>query len=192
MPQISTNEFKAGVKIELEGQPYTIVTNEFVKPGKGQSFNRVRIKHLITGRVIERTFKSGDKADLADVTETNMRLLYREADGVTFMDDNSFEQIKIPMESLGNTVQWLLDDVLYGIVSYNGVPVNVEPPTFMEMRIVDTAPGDRGNTASGRVLKPATTETGAKIQVPIFISQDELIKVDTRTGEYVSRVSESK
>lgn len=192
MPQISTNEFKAGIKIELEGQPYTIVSNEFVKPGKGQSFNRVRIKHLITGRVIERTFKSGDKAELADVTETNMRLLYREADGVTFMDDNSFEQIKIPMESLGDTVQWLLDDVLYGIVSYNGVPVNIEPPTFMEMRIVDTAPGDRGNTASGRVLKPATTETGAKIQVPIFVNQDELIKVDTRTGEYVSRVSESK
>lgn len=192
MAQISTNEFKAGLKIESEGQPYTIVSNEFVKPGKGQSFNRVRIKHLMTGRVIERTLKSGDKVDLADVAESNMRMLYKETDGAVFMDDNSFEQIKIPLSNLGDTEQWLMEDILYGIVFYKGVPVTVEPPTFMEMRITETAPGDRGNTASGRVLKPAVTQTGAKIQVPIFISQDELIKVDTRTGEYVSRVSESK
>lgn len=187
--QISTNEFRAGVKVEIEGQPYTIVSNEFVKPGKGQAFNRVRIKHLITGRVIERTFKSGDKVDLADVAESNMRMLYKEADGAVFMDETSFEQIKIPLQNLGETEQWLMEDVLYAIVFYKGVPVTVEPPTFMEMRIVETAPGDRGNTASGRVLKPAITQSGAKIQVPIFINQDEIIKVDTRTGEYVSRVT---
>ncbi len=192
MAQVSTNEFKSGMKIEVEGQPYTIVTNEFVKPGKGQSFNRVRIKHLTTGRVIERTFKSGDKADLADVAESNMRMLYKEADGVVFMDDNTFEQITIPLANLGDTQQWLMEDILYGIVFYKGVPVTVEPPTFMEMRITETAPGDRGNTASGRVLKPAVTQSGAKIQVPIFVNQDEMIRVDTRTGEYVSRVSESK
>ena len=190
--QVSTNEFKAGVKIELEGQPYAIVTNEFVKPGKGQSFNRVRIKHLITGRLIEKTFKSGDKVDLADISETNMRMLYKEADGAVFMDEISFEQIKIPTENLTNTEQWLMDDILYAVVFYNGQPVTVEPPTFMEMRITETAPGDRGNTASGRVLKPAVLQSGAKIQVPIFIDEGELIKVDTRTGEYVSRVNESK
>ena len=190
--QVSTNEFKAGVKIELEGQPYAIVTNEFVKPGKGQSFNRVRIKHLITGRLIEKTFKSGDKVDLADISETNMRMLYKEAVGAVFMDEISFEQIKIPTENLTNTEQWLMDDILYAVVFYNGQPVTVEPPTFMEMRITETAPGDRGNTASGRVLKPAVLQSGAKIQVPIFIDEGELIKVDTRTGEYVSRVNESK
>ena len=190
--QVSTNEFKAGVKIELEGQPYAIVTNEFVKPGKGQSFNRVRIKHLITGRLIEKTFKSGDKVDLADISETNMRMLYKEADGAVFMDEISFEQIKIPTENLTNTEQWLMDDILYAVVFYNGQPVTVEPPTFMEMRITETAPGDRGNTASGRVLKPAVLQSGAKIQVPIYIDEGELIKVDTRTGEYVSRVNESK
>lgn len=189
MAQISTNEFRAGVKVEIEGQPYTIVSNEFVKPGKGQAFNRVRIKHLITGRVIERTFKSGDKVDLADVEEMSMRMLYKEADGAVFMNENNFEQIKIPLESIGDTEQWLLEDVLYAIVFYKGAPVTVEPPTFMEMRIVETAPGDRGNTASGRVLKPAITQSGAKIQVPIFIDQEEVVKVDTRTGEYVSRVT---
>lgn len=189
MPQVSTNEFKAGMKVEVEGQPYLIVTTEFYKPGKGQAFNRVRLKHLLSGRTIERTFKSGDKVDVADVNEAQMRMLYKEADGVVFMDETSFEQIKIPNDNLGDTMQWLIDDLVYEILFYRGSPVAVEPPTFMEMKIVDTAPGDRGNTASGRVLKPAVTSSGAKVQVPIFVEQGEMIKIDTRTGEYVSRVS---
>lgn len=189
MAQISTNEFKGGVKVVVEGQPYTIVSNEFVKPGKGQSFNRVRLKHLMTGRVIERTFKSGDKVDLADVVETQMRMLYKEADGIVFMDDNTFEQLKISLANIGDTAQWLMEDRLYEVIFYNGQPVSVEPPTFMEMRVVETSPGVRGDTASGRVMKPAITESGAKVQIPIFVEQDEIIKIDTRTGEYVSRVS---
>lgn len=189
MAQISTNEMRGGIKIEVEGQPYTIVSNEFVKPGKGQAFNRVRLKHLKSGRVIERTFKSGEKVDLADVAETQMRMLYKESDGVVFMDDNTFEQVKISDEGIGETSQWLMEDHLYEIIFYRGTPISVEPPTFMEMEIVDTAPGDRGNTASGRVLKPALTKSGAKIQVPIFIDQGEIVKIDTRTGEYVSRVN---
>lgn len=189
MPQISTNEFRPGIKIEFENQPYTIVTNEFVKPGKGQSFNRVRIKHLITGRVIEKTLKSGEKVEVADVIESNMRLLYKEGENAVFMDDVSFEQIAIPIENIGDTAQWLIEDLLYGIVFYRGTPVTVEPPTFMEMKITETAPGDRGNTASGRVLKPAITQSGAKVQIPIFVSEGEIVKIDTRTGEYVSRVS---
>lgn len=189
MAQISTNEFKAGFKVEVDGQPYTIVTNEFVKPGKGQAFNRVRLKHLMTGRTIERTFKSGDKVDVADVVESDMRMLYKEADGVIFMDDASFEQIKIPTTSIGDTEQWLLEDFVYEVIFYKGQPVTVVPPTFMEMLIVETSPGVRGDTASGRVLKPAVVASGAKVQVPIFVEQGEKIKVDTRTGEYVSRVS---
>jgi elongation factor P len=188
MAQISTNEFKAGVKIESDGHPYTIISNEFVKPGKGQSFNRVRLKHLLTGRTIERTFKSGDKCEIADVVETEMRMLYKEADGIVFMDESSFEQIKIPAEQIGDTIQWLMEDLIYEIIIYRGVPVTVEPPIFMEMTITETTPGERGDT-SGRVLKPATTESGAKIQVPIFVKQGERIKIDTRTGEYVSRVN---
>jgi elongation factor P len=189
MAQVSTNEFRAGMKVEVEGQPYTIVSNEFVKPGKGQAFNRVRLKSLLTSRTIERTFKSGDKVEVADVNEIQMRMLYKEADGVIFMDESTFEQTKITNDHIGDTSQWLMEDLLYEVVFYKNEPVSIEPPTFMEMRIVETAPGDRGNTASGRVLKPAITESGAKIQVPIFVEQDEIVKIDTRTGEYVSRVS---
>lgn len=189
MAQIGTSEFRSGLKIVVEGQPYTIVTNQFVKPGKGQAFNRVRMKHLITGRVIEKTFKSGDTVEQADVNETQMRLLYMDNTGATFMDDESFEQVMISFEKIADVKQWLIDDVIYGIVFYKGEPVSIEPPTFMELEISETAPGVRGDTASGRVMKPATMATGAIVQVPIFIEQGELIKVDTRTGEYVSRVS---
>lgn len=190
MAQISTIDLRGGMKVEVEGQPYTVVSNEFVKPGKGQSFNRIRLKHLLANRTIERTFKTGEKVDVADVVETNMRMLYKEADGVVFMDDNTFEQTKINNESIGESMQWLIDDQVYGIIIYKGQPVTVEPPTFMEMVVTETNPGDRGNTASGRVLKPAILESGAKVQIPIFVDQGEKIKVDTRTGEYVSRVSE--
>src|SRR5262245_57782811 len=112
MAQISTNELRAGVKVEIEGQPYVIVTNEFVKPGKGQDFNRVRLKHILTGRTIDRTFKSGDKLDVADVVETNMRLLYKEPDGIVFMDDKTFEQVKISNERISDAMQWMLEDLV--------------------------------------------------------------------------------
>ncbi|MBY0530098.1 MAG: elongation factor P [Rhabdochlamydiaceae bacterium] len=188
MAQISTGDVRGGAKVEIEGEPYTVVSNEFVKPGKGQPFNRIKVKHLKTGRVVEKTFKSGEKVELADVEENKMRMLYKESDGVVFMDDNSFEQITIPLTLIGDKDQWLMEETLYDVVFYKGLPIDLNPPTFMEMKIVDTTPGVRGDTASGRVLKPAITESGAKIQVPIFIEEGEKVKVDTRTGEYVSRV----
>lgn len=188
MAQISTSEIRAGVKVEVEGQPYNVVSNEFVKPGKGQAFNRIKIKHLTTGRVVERTFKSGEKLDVADVEEMNMRMLYRESDGVVFMDDTSYEQVKILTTLLGDIDQWLKEDLVYGVIFYKGNPIAVEPPTFLDLLITETSPGVRGDTASGRVMKPAVVETGAKVQVPIFVEQGEKIRVDTRTGEYVSRV----
>lgn len=188
MAYISTNEFKGGIKVEMDGQPYTIVTNEFVKPGKGQAFNRVKLKHLVTGRVIEKTFKSGEKLDLADIVDAKMRMLYKELDGVVFMDDNTFEQVTISTAQLADVSQWLKEDLVYDVIFYKGVPITVEPPTFLELVITETAPGDRGNTASGRVMKPAILETGAQILVPIFVNQDDKIRVDTRTSEYVSRV----
>jgi elongation factor P len=187
MAQVSTNEFRSGIKVEIDGEPYTMVSNEFVKPGKGQPFNRTKLKHLMTGRVIERTFKSGEKLELADVEENKMRLLYTDQDSATFMDDTSFDQIQIPLSLIGDNQQWLMEELIYSIVFYKGQAIDVIPPTFMEMKVTETAPGLRGDT-SGRVLKAAVTENGAKIQVPIFVEEGDKIKVDTRTGEYVSRV----
>lgn len=187
MVQIATNEFKAGLKVEVDGEPYLIVNNEIVVPGKGTPFNRVKLKHLKTGRVIERTFKSGEKLELADVEELKLRLLYKDPSGAVLMNESNFEQYTIPYSVIGEKECWLMEQVEYSIVYYKGEPIDFIPPTFMEMTITETAPGLRGDT-SGRVLKPATTETGAVVKVPIFIGEGEKIKVDTRTGEYVSRV----
>jgi len=188
MAQIGTSDLKVGFKVEFEGEPFTVVGTEFVKPGKGQPFNRIKLKHLMTGRVVERTFKSGEKVDIADVEENKMRMLYKESDAAIFMDDKSFEQITIPLKIIGDKAQWLMEEVVYDIVYYKGVAIDVNPPTFMEIKIVETAPGVRGDTASGRVQKPALLESGAKVQVPIFVEEGDKIKVDTRTCEYVSRV----
>lgn len=187
MSQISTNEFKGGVKIEIEAQPYVIISNEFVKPGKGQAFNRVRLKNLLNGRTIDRTFKSGDKVDLADVVEASMRMLYKSGRDFVFMDDDTFEQLTIDEERIGQCEQWMKEDLLYSIILYKGETVSIEPPIFMELKVTQTDPGIRGDTATGRVMKPAELETGAKIQIPIFVEEGEIIKVDTRTSEYVSR-----
>lgn len=189
MVQIGTSDFRAGMKVEVDGQPYTMVSVQFVKPGKGQAFTRVKLKHLISARTIERTFKSGETVEEADVKDAKMRLLYIDGEGATFMDDVSYEQMTIPSDKIEDVKQWLQEDAMYSLVFYKGEPTTVEPPTFMELEITETSPGVRGDTASGRVLKPATLTTGAVVQVPIFIDQGEIIKVDTRTGEYVSRVN---
>ena len=187
MTQVSTNELRVGMKVELDREPYLVLANEFVKPGKGQAFNRIKLKNMMTGRVVERTIKSGDKLDLADVEETEVRFLYKDADGAVFMDEKTFDQITINKDLLGDKEQWLKEEILYHVIFYKGSPIELIPPTFMEMTIVETAPGLRGDT-SGRVLKPAITDTGAKVQVPIFIEEGEKIKIDTRTCEYVSRI----
>jgi len=189
MSTLSTNEIRVGMKVEVDKEPWLIISNEFVKPGKGNAFNRIKMKNMVTGRVVERTYKSGDKLDIADIEETQMRFLYKEADGAVFMDDKTFDQITISNEIIGNNQQWLMEELLYHVVFYKGDVIELVPPTFMEMKITETSPGVRGDT-SGRVLKPATTETGAKIQVPIFVEEGEKVKVDTRTGEYVSRAND--
>ena len=188
MASITTNDLRIGMKVEVDKEPYLIVINEFVKPGKGQAFNRIKMKNMINGRVIERTYKSGDKLDLADIEETQMRFLYKEPDGSVFMDEKTFDQISISNEIIGNNQQWLMEETIFQVIFYKGAVIEIVPPTFMEMLVTETAPGVRGDT-SGRVLKPATTETGAKIQIPIFVEEGEKIKVDTRTCEYVSRAT---
>ncbi len=188
MATVTTNEVRVGMKVEVDKEPYLILINEFVKPGKGQAFNRIKMKNMINGRVIERTYKSGEKLDLADIEEKSMRFLYKEQDGAVFMDEKTFDQITIPNDIIGDNQQWLMEEIVFQVVFYKGDVIEITPPTFMEMIIKETAPGVRGDT-SGRVLKPAITETGAKIQIPIFVDEGEKVKIDTRTGEYVSRAS---
>lgn len=187
MASVDVNDIRGGNKVEIDKEPYVVVSAQFVKPGKGQAFTKAKVRHLLTGRILERNFRSGEKLDIADVEERKMRLLYTEQDDAIFMDDNTFDQINVPMDTIGDNAKWLKDDTLYDLVFYNGAVVDITPPTFMELVITQTDPGLRGDTASGRVMKPATLETGAQVQVPIFIEQDERIKVDTRTAEYVSR-----
>lgn len=187
MAQVSTNDLKQGMKVEIDQQPYAVVSLQFVKPGKGQAFTRTKIKNLLTGRVIEKTYRSGEKLEIADVEESEMRMLYQDSGNAVFMDDTTFEQIEVPISQMGDVAQWLMDDQKYAIIFYKQNPINIDPPTFMDLEITETDPGVRGDTASGRVMKPAVLESGAKIQVPIFIEQGERVKVDTRTADYVSR-----
>jgi elongation factor P len=185
----STNEFKGGLKIMLDGDPYSIIENEFVKPGKGQAFNRVRIRNLKTGRVIERTFKSGDTVEAADVVETNMQYLYNDGEQWHFMHPETFEQLTADATAVGDAAKWIKEQDVCIVTLWNGVPLGVAPPNFVVLSIVETDPGVRGDTSGGGG-KPATLETGAVVRVPLFVQTGELIKVDTRTGEYVSRVKE--
>ncbi|MCK7582949.1 MAG: elongation factor P [Chromatiales bacterium] len=185
----STNEFKGGLKIMLDGDPYSIVENEFVKPGKGQAFNRVRIRNLKTGRVIEKTFKSGDTVEAADVHDTDMQYLYNDGEEWHFMHQESFEQMTAGAAAVGEAAKWIKENDICKVTLWNGAPLSVEPPNFVVLKITETDPGVRGDTSGGGG-KPATLETGAVVRVPLFVQTDELVKVDTRTGEYVSRVKE--
>jgi elongation factor P len=186
MSSYGTNEFRSGLKIILDGDPYVIVENEFVKPGKGQAFNRVRIRNLKTGRVLERNFRSGESVEAADVVETEMQYLYNDGDFWHFMVPDTFEQFTAGKEAMGDTALWLKDGTSCTVMLWNGVPLNVSPPPHVELAIVETDPGVRGDTATGG-QKPAKLETGAVVKVPLFINQGEVIRVDTRTGEYLSR-----
>jgi len=187
MVQIGVSELKMGVKIEIDGEPYNIINVEFTKPGKGQAFTRTKLKHLVSGRVVEKTYRSNDKLYLADVEETQMRMLYREGGGIVFMDDKTYDQITVPLVVFNEKQHYMIEDVVYDVIFYKGNVIDVIPPIFLHMTIVDSPPGIRGDT-SGRVLKPAVTNTGVTIQVPIFIDVGEVVKIDTRTGEYVSRI----
>jgi elongation factor P len=187
MGSYNTNEFRAGLKIILDGDPFAIVENEFVKPGKGQAFNRVRIRNLKTGRVVDRTFKSGDTAEAADVVDVPMQYLYNDGEFWHFMVPESFEQYAADKNVVGDAAQWLKAEDTCTITLWNNVPLDMMPPTFVELTVTQTDPGLRGDTATGGT-KPATLETGAVVRVPLFLEEGTIIKVDTRTGEYVSRV----
>ncbi|ANF57327.1 elongation factor P [Halotalea alkalilenta] len=187
MASYSTNEFKAGLKVMLDGDPCSIVENEFVKPGKGQAFNRVRLRNLMTGRVWERTFKSGESLEGADVVDLDMEYLYTDGEMWHFMKtDGSFEQFAADKKAIGDNEKWLKEQVKYIITLWNDNPISVTPPNFIELEVIETDPGLKGDTAQGG-SKPAKLSTGAVVRVPLFINQGEVLKVDTRTGDYVSR-----
>ncbi|MFW5443259.1 MAG: elongation factor P [Methylococcaceae bacterium] len=189
MAKYSTNEFKAGLKIMLDADPCSIIENEFIKPGKGQAFNRVKIRNLKTGRVIERTFKSGESVESADVVEIDTQFLYSDGEFWHFMEPDTFEQYQADKNAVADTVKWLKEQDVCTMTLWNDSPLTIAPPNFVELSVADTDPGLKGDTSGGGG-KPATMETGAVVRVPLFIQIGEMIKVDTRTGEYVSRVKE--
>lgn len=189
MSTYSTNEFRSGLKILLDGDPYTIVENEFVKPGKGQAFNRVKIKNLKNSRVIEKTFKSGDTVEAADISELEMQFLYSDGTLWHFMDPKSYEQYEVNANTLGDSKNWLQDQDMCTVLLWNGAVLSVVAANFVNLKIIETDPGLRGDTSGGG-NKPAIVETGATVKIPLFVQTDDIIKIDTRTGEYVSRVKD--
>ena len=189
MSSYSTNEFKSGLKVMYEGDPCSIIENEFVKPGKGQAFNRVKLRNLKTGRVIEKTFKSGDSLEGADVNDVEVQYLYSDGSQWYFMDQSTYEQYATNEPLVALAKQWLKAQDVCILTLWNGIPISIIPPNFVILRIVHTEPGVRGDT-TGRAEKPATLETGAVVRVPLFVENGELIKVDTRNSEYVSRIKE--
>jgi elongation factor P len=191
MASYSTNEFRGGLKVLLDGDPCIILDNELVKPGKGQAFNRVKLRNLMTNRVWERTFKSGESLEAADVMDQDMEYLYTDGEFWHFMlTDGSFEQYPADAKAVGDTLKWLKEQDVYTVTLYNGAPLTITPPNFVELEVVETDPGMKGDTAQGG-SKPATLSTGAVVSVPLFITIGEVLKVDTRSGEYMNRVKSS-
>ncbi|GAB4170168.1 MAG: elongation factor P [Wenzhouxiangellaceae bacterium] len=189
MASYSANELKNGLKVLLDGEPHNIVDTEFVKPGKGQAFTRVKVRNLRTGRVVEKTFKSNESIEGADVFEKEVDFLYSDGEFWHFMDPNSFEQLAADANAVGDAAKWIKDGDRCMITLFNGTPIGVVPPNFVELRVVRTDPGVRGDTSGGGG-KPAELETGAVVRVPLFINEGEVLRIDTRSGEYVARVKE--
>lgn len=189
MSQYGLNEIRSGMKLIIDGDPCVVVDNEFVKPGKGQAFNRLRYRNLKTGRVIERTYKSGDSIPSADVTEIDAQFLYSDGNEWHFMAQDTYEQYAVHEAEVSEAKLWLKEQSDCKVTLWNGTPILIVPPTFVNLTIVETDPGLKGDTSGGGG-KPAKLETGAVVRVPLFVQEGEVIKVDTRSGEYVSRAKE--
>ncbi len=184
---VSTSDFRNGLKIVLDGEPFVIREFQHVKPGKGGAFVRTKVKNLRTGQVLDRRFRAGERVELADVEERTMQYLYQDGDQYVFMDQDTYDQVHLDRSVLGDAVNFLKENIEVQVLFWNGKPINVELPAFIEATVTRTDPGVKGDTASG-ATKPATLETGAVVQVPLFIKEGETIRVDTRSGSYVERV----
>ena len=187
MASYGMNDVKNGMKILVNNEPSVITDTEYVKPGKGQAFTRVKYRNIKSGRVVELTMKATDSLEVADVLDTDMQYLYSDGEYWHFMNQETFEQVQADKAGMAGAEKWLKGEEQCVVTLYNGTPIQVTPPNFVELKIVETDPGVKGDTA-GTGGKPATLETGAVVRVPLFVGQDEVIKVDTRSGEYVSRV----
>jgi elongation factor P len=184
---IATSEFKNGLKIEIDGVPYTIVYFQHVKPGKGGAFVRTKIKNLKNGKVVDKTFRAGEKVDQPDVEDRKMQYLYSDGESLIFMDTNTYDQFPFSKEQVGDALKYLTENLDVDVLFWNGKPINIELPPFIEAPIIRCDPGMKGDTAQGGT-KPATVETGAVVMVPLFLKEGERIRIDTRSGEYVERV----
>ena len=182
-----TSEFRKGLKIEMEGKPYEIIDFLHVKPGKGGAFVRTKLRNMLNGRVVDRTFRSGEKVDTPDLRERQMQYLYKEGNNYCLMDNETYEQIYLPEDQIGESTLFMTENETVNVVFFNEKPIGIELPIFVQLSVADTEPGVKGDTAS-KATKPATLETGAVMPVPIFINVGDRIKVDTRTGSYVERV----
>lgn len=187
MASYGLNDVKNGLKVMMDGDPYAIVDCDFIKPGKGQAFTRVKMRNLKNGRVVEKTLKASEALEGADVMDTDMQFLYTDGEFWHFMEPTTFEQHQADKAAVGDAAQWLKGEEDCVVTLWNGTPLSVTPPNFVELKITETDPGVRGDTSGGGG-KPATLETGAVVRVPLFVNQEEIIRVDTRSGEYVSRV----
>jgi elongation factor P len=182
-----TSDIRKGLKIMMDGAPYTVVEFQFVKPGKGAAFTRTKVKNLLTGAVLERNFRSGEKFEPANVETKTMQYLYKEADSFVFMDTSTYDQVQIPETTIGDSSDFMPENINVEVLFFKERAVGVTLPNFIEQPIVSTEPGFRGDTATGST-KPAKISTGASINVPLFISEGDIVKIDTRTGEYLERV----
>lgn len=185
---MDTSDIRKGLKMMMDGNPYIVVDFQFVKPGKGQAFTRLKIKNMATGATLERTLKSGEKIEPADVEEKKLQYIYPDGEDYVFMDAATGEQITVPGDKVGEDAQWMSDGLLVDVTLFKGAPIGVELPAHVTLQIVSSEPGVKGDTASG-ASKPATLSTGATVNVPLFVSEGEWVKIDTREGVYLERVN---
>lgn len=189
MTTTDTSQLKNGLKIEIDNNPFTVIYFQHVKPGKGGAFVRTKIKNLLNGRVLDRTFRSGEKLEIADIAENKMQYLYHDGENLVFMDEETFEQIPISPEVIGDQIEFMLENMSVSVLFWKGNPVNIQLPNYVEAKVVQSDPGIKGDTSSG-ASKPATLECGATINVPLFIKEGDILRVDTRTREYSERVKQ--
>lgn len=185
---ISTSDFKKGTKILYQGAPYQVVDFQHVKPGKGGAFMRTKMKNMITGLMHEDTFRSGEKFEKPDLVYHDMQYLYKDGDTYQFMDQKTYDQVGFEEKQLGDALDYLKEQSIYTVLDFEGKPISVNPPLFMELAVVETTPGVRGDTAQGGATKPATLETGLVINIPLFVNEGDIVKVDTRDASYIERV----
>lgn len=187
MATYKTSEFRKGLKVQIDGEPYQMIEMNFVKPGKGNALYKCKLRNLIRNTVLDRTYKGGDSLEAADVEETEVQFLYRQADTFVFMDTSTYEQYELSADQIGDDWRYLKENLNCSMVLFNGNPITMTPPNHVEMKIEFCEPGAKGDTATN-VTKPVKVETGAEFLAPIFINQGDVIKIDTRTGDYVERV----